>query len=409
MKRRIIYENLSKEWQNNNLIWVYSDPHFNDSDCKVMDPNWISAEEQISRINKKVGKKDMLIILGDIGDIECVKKLNGYKVLITGNHDKGHTTYNKKTATISLKEFGNVTGNILVAAIKEKYPWANRVIYNKQYDCASIDNGLFDEVYDGPLFINPTTVLSHEKIYLPFGLNIHGHDHSGNVIENEDGIWARINVCSNLNGFEPQRLDDLISRFSCKGIHDLAIERAKERKAEKETSQQPKDPNGHRCCFTGHRPEKMSLDENLVKAKLTYMINEAVRRGYVTFITGMARGVDLWAAEIVLEIRATNPSIHLIVASPYPGFEKAWSKEWQDKYNSILKAADTVRYISKEYSPDCFMKRNMWMVDHSGLVIGIWEGVDGGTKNTIEYARKKDIAIAYANECGDIMWKGFLL
>lgn len=406
MKRRLVYECISGYWHVCDVIWIYSDPHFNDSDCKIMDPNWISADEQIKRINSKVGKKDMLVILGDVGDVECVRKLNGYKVLITGNHDKGRTTYQKRSATIDLKEFNNLSGDDLVAAIKNKYPWAHNVVYDKYYNTATFDNCLFDEVFDGPLFINPTTVLSHEKIYLPFGLNIHGHDHNGNVVEKEDGVWARVNVCSNLNNFEPQRLDDIMCNCSCMSIHDLAIEKAK---AKKEPTEKPKDPNGHRCCFTGHRPEKLTLDENLVKTRLTYMINEAVRRGYVTFITGMARGVDLWAAEIVLDIRRTNPDIHLIAASPYPGFEKAWSKEWQDKYNSILKAADTVRYISKEYSPDCFMKRNMWMVDHSGLVIGIWEGGNSGTKNTIDYARKKDIAIAYANECGDIMWKDFLL
>lgn len=41
------------------------------------------------------------------------------------------------------------------------------------------------------------------------------------------------------------------------------------------------------------------------------------------FITGMARGVDIWAAEIVLKLRKEHGDIKLICASPYEGFEKS--------------------------------------------------------------------------------------
>ena len=45
----------------------------------------------------------------------------------------------------------------------------------------------------------------------------------------------------------------------------------------------------HRCCFTGHRPEKLSLSENEVKHLLEKAIDNAIADGYVTFITGMAK------------------------------------------------------------------------------------------------------------------------
>ena len=51
----------------------------------------------------------------------------------------------------------------------------------------------------------------------------------------------------------------------------------------------------HRCCFTGHRPDKMELGEKEIKPLLEKAIDEAIEKGYVTFITGMAEGVDTWA------------------------------------------------------------------------------------------------------------------
>lgn len=59
----------------------------------------------------------------------------------------------------------------------------------------------------------------------------------------------------------------------------------------------------HRCCFTGHRPEKLSLSEAEVKPLLEKAIDTAIENGFTTFITGMAPGVDIWAAEIVLKKR----------------------------------------------------------------------------------------------------------
>ena len=65
----------------------------------------------------------------------------------------------------------------------------------------------------------------------------------------------------------------------------------------------------HRCCFTGHRPDKMKIGEKEIKPLLEKEIDEAIADGYVTFITGMAMGTDIWAAEIVLERKRTRTYI----------------------------------------------------------------------------------------------------
>lgn len=149
----------------------------------------------------------------------------------------------------------------------------------------------------------------------------------------------------------------------------------------------------HRCCFTGHRPEKLNRSEAEVKKALELAIQQAIRDGYTTFISGMARGVDIWAAQIVLKERSKNNRIHLIAAPPYEGFETRWSKSWQDQYNFILKYADLTRFICKGYSMAAFQIRNEWMVDHSNRVIAAYNGEAGGTRNTIEYADKHKIEI----------------
>lgn len=142
----------------------------------------------------------------------------------------------------------------------------------------------------------------------------------------------------------------------------------------------------HRCCFTGHRPEKLRRPEREIRKELENEIRKAIQDGYITFITGMARGVDIWAAEIVLQFKRDGQPIHLICACPYPGFEESWSIDWQNRYKVVLEMADLVRYISPRNGRTCFQMRNEWMVNRSSRVIAVFNGQPSGTKNTISYA-----------------------
>lgn len=149
----------------------------------------------------------------------------------------------------------------------------------------------------------------------------------------------------------------------------------------------------HRCCFTGHRPEKLTRFEWLVKKDLEKEIRQAITDGLNVFITGMARGVDIWAAEIVLKLRDSGQPLKLMCACPYDGFEKSWGQDWKDRYNSILKKADHTVYVCQHYSRGCFQIRNEWMVNHSSRVIAVFNGDKSGTKNTIDYANRVGVEL----------------
>jgi len=150
----------------------------------------------------------------------------------------------------------------------------------------------------------------------------------------------------------------------------------------------------HRCCFSGHRPEKLNEPEAAIKAWLEKQIEKAIDDGFTTFISGCAMGVDIWAGRIVTRKKtAYCPNIHLIAATPWPGFARRWSQEWQDQYNALLCEADLVVNVSNHYHQDVFQQRNQWMVDHSARLIAYYNGMDGGTKNTIDYAIQKNIDV----------------
>lgn len=149
------------------------------------------------------------------------------------------------------------------------------------------------------------------------------------------------------------------------------------------------------ACFTGHRPHKLHQPEPVVIAALEAKIREAINDGFVTFISGMAWGVDIWAAEIVLRLKEEGHPLHLIVAVPYDGFERSWSADWQRRYHTVLSAADYVKFVCPHYFSGCFQIRNKWMVDRSQLLIAVYTGQAGGTKNTVEYAARKGVQTVF--------------
>lgn len=234
-----MYKNLYDQFRHwfqggRGTVWFYSDPHFNDPESACFRQNYIGDDEQVKRINSKVGKYDTLVILGDIGDTEYVKKLNGYKVLIMGNHDKGISNYKRqKLSLIFYQE--EYTREELMQKMRQEYPHYLITIKSKTFEWSGgqkywkveIDNGLFDEVYEGALLIAPNIILSHEPVDFPFARNIHGHTHG-----NRDAF----NMCAEFINYTPVQISFFI-KWGFKDvpdIHRITIDNAIARKQQKE-------------------------------------------------------------------------------------------------------------------------------------------------------------------------------
>ena len=48
-------------------------------------------------------------------------------------------------------------------------------------------------------------------------------------------------------------------------------------------------------------------------------------------------------------------------------------------------------YQQDHYAPGCMQRRNRYMVDHSALVIAVYDGSAGGTRQTLEYAIRRGV------------------
>ena len=161
-------------------------------------------------------------------------------------------------------------------------------------------------------------------------------------------------------------------------------------------------PNSQYCCFTGHRdldPSMLKVIESRVKDEIVWLAGHGVDR----FITGGARGFDLIAGRCVLEARASNPRIKLIVAVPCRDQERAYSNAERLEYRRQLRAADKVQLLSdRGYFNGCMQARDRYMVDRSATCVCWLERETGGTFFTVNYARRNFLTIVNLCSQGDI-------
>ena len=170
-----------RSWSKSGAVWIISDTHFDDQECHLINPYWPTPEDYMTLLRDWVHKNDTLVHLGDVGNPWYMTLLKCYKVLISGNHDRGASAY-------------------------EPY---------------------FDEVYTGPLFIGERILLSHEPVYgVEWCLNIHGHNHNGEFCKRD----SHINLAANVVHFCPFNLGDAIKEgmlSNCVGIHRYMIDKRK--------------------------------------------------------------------------------------------------------------------------------------------------------------------------------------
>ena len=154
------------------------------------------------------------------------------------------------------------------------------------------------------------------------------------------------------------------------------------------------------CCFTGHRPDKLpwGTDESdprcrRLKERLSQAVEEVYVSGVRRFISGMARGCDLYFAEAVLALREWHSDVTLECARPCETQADSWPAAERARYASILERCNFETLVQHRYDRFCMMRRNRYMVDRSGQIIAVYNGVPrGGTYQTLAYALKKGLA-----------------
>lgn len=146
----------------------------------------------------------------------------------------------------------------------------------------------------------------------------------------------------------------------------------------------------------GYGENSIQCDE--LKGRLEELIKNLIEKEGVThFISGVALGVDTYAANIVLNLKAQYLGITLECAIPCETQAVKWNERDRDIYCDLLAKCDKETLLQQNYTSDCMQKRNEYMVDNSDCVIAVWNGKSNGTGNTVKYAMRNNKKLALIN------------
>ena len=142
-------------------------------------------------------------------------------------------------------------------------------------------------------------------------------------------------------------------------------------------------------AFTGHRSERI---HQVGMLHLYLDIVSQVRRlyglGYRYFLSGMAEGFDLLAAQTVADLKAEYTDIRLIAVVPFRHQSNRYRPENKSLYDRIMKTADETVILREDYRKGCFHHRNDYLIDNSEIVLAYWDKQPyGGTYYTIGKAQ----------------------
>ena len=143
-------------------------------------------------------------------------------------------------------------------------------------------------------------------------------------------------------------------------------------------------------AFTGHRLIEPGRVEE-IKTQLRIKIKALYAKGIRIYLSGMALGFDMLAAEVVLSLKAELPSLKLVAIIPFRNQCNRWSYMSRARYCDMLVAADDAIVLSDGFYKGCCLKRNDFMIDHSCGLIAFYDGgYKGGTFYTCKKARAKE-------------------
>ncbi len=100
-----------------------------------------------------------------------------------------------------------------------------------------------------------------------------------------------------------------------------------------------------------------------------------------------------FSGETVLRLRDERPDVTLEAALPCEDQAARWSEGQRSRYFRLVGQCDVETFVGRKYTPECMMRRNMYMVDHAARLIAVYDGRFGGTMHTWGTLKKQRIEI----------------
>ncbi|UUZ79084.1 DUF1273 domain-containing protein [Paenibacillus sp. P26] len=124
----------------------------------------------------------------------------------------------------------------------------------------------------------------------------------------------------------------------------------------------------------------------IIKKALKNQILALMEEGLEWVIVSGQWGVELWAAEAVLELKESGQELQLAVITPFLAQEENWSDEKKEIYNRVIQHADYVNSVTKSKydGPWQFKQKDQFLLRNSDALILLYDEENVGSPRFIK-------------------------
>ena len=159
-------------------------------------------------------------------------------------------------------------------------------------------------------------------------------------------------------------------------------------------------------ALTGHRPTKLggynlsTPEYAALRADLEqYIRYQLTNHDTVVGHSGLALGADTIWSKAILNMRDQYPDrVKFHAEIPMMTQYKKWFKQsdidfWHHQVavadeKTIYATFDDPTNVTNQEAGKALKDRNIGMIDHSNVVLAVWDGTPGGTMHAVKYADK---------------------
>lgn len=161
------------------------------------------------------------------------------------------------------------------------------------------------------------------------------------------------------------------------------------------------------CAIIGERPTrfKFKYKENYslckkIKRSMAEQFKSMYKKGVRRYFIGGTLGVDLWAGELLLELKQQTEykEVELVVVLPYVGHDSRWDSRSKDRLAYLLKHCTNSIKLGGAPTPDCYKRQGYYLVEQADFLLAVCDNNRGKRSNigqVINYAKKEGRDIIY--------------
>lgn len=151
-------------------------------------------------------------------------------------------------------------------------------------------------------------------------------------------------------------------------------------------------------AISGYKPYELGIftDEHegisFIKKAISQHLHSFMDQGLEWVVISGQLGVELWAAEVVLQLKSDYPSLKLAILTPFLHQEKRWKDETKAYYYQIVQQADFVKSITNRpyESPSQLQIKNEFIVSKSDALLLLYDDeTDGSPTYYLRSAKKR--------------------